>query len=137
MEELMTMTTTITLPYVAKMFLDDTCFEWAFVPREEHENVYPNSLAYHQKSGTLALLVYRDQKMHLASFGFDISAPGLNLICAAQAKGEWSGKSVRSALVVLTDRLEVFRHYTTEEIRDRVSGMELYPAHFWVPEEKW
>jgi len=74
------------------------------------------------------------QKLHLASFGFDISAPGLNLICAAQAKGEWSGKPVRSALVVLTDRLEVFRHYTTEEIRDRVSGI---PAHFWVPEEKW
>jgi len=126
-------TTMITLPYVAKMFLDDTCSEWTFVPREEHKNIYPNSLAYHQKSSTLALLVYRDQEFHLASFGFDISAPGLDLICAAQAKGEWSGKPVRSALVVLTDRLEVFRHCTTEEIRDRVSGI---PAHFWVPEEK-
>ena len=128
------MTTTITLPYGAKMFADDTYREGTFVPHEEHENIYPNSLAYYQKSGTLALLVYRDQKMHVASFGFDISAPGLNLICAAQAKGEWSGKPVRSALVVLTDRLKVFRHYTTEEIRDRVSGI---PAHFWVPEEKW
>jgi hypothetical protein len=38
----------------------------------------------------------KDQKLHLASFGFDISAPGLDLICAAQAKGEWSGKPVRS-----------------------------------------
>jgi hypothetical protein len=134
MEELMTMTTTITLPYAANMFVDDTYREWTFVPHEEHENIYPNSLAYHQKSSTLALLVYRDQELHLASFGFNISAPGLRLIYAAQAKGEWSGKPVRSALVVLTDGLEVFRHYTTEEIRDRVSGI---PAHFWVPEEKW
>jgi hypothetical protein len=127
------MTTTITLPFAAKMFVDDTFRGWTFVPHEEHENIYPNSLAYHQKSSTLALLVYRDQELHLASSGFNISAPGLDLICAAQAKGEWSGKPVRSALVVLTDGLEVFRHYTTEEIRDRVSGI---PAHFWVPEEK-
>ena len=81
-------------PDPTKIFDADSDWEFASVETCRRGRVFPNMLAYHEASATLALIVKRSK----TGTDFALSEAGLNYLLAALDKGERrDGKPVRHA----------------------------------------
>jgi hypothetical protein len=116
---------------------------WEFAPTEicQHEKLWPNTLAYHESSTTLVLIVKRST----TGEDFALSVAGLQFLLDALKKGERKdGKVVKAAFVVLADvdrqavsqRLKVIHYSTAQQTRDELHGIEPNPGrlgpYWWL-----
>jgi hypothetical protein len=123
-------------------------WEHASIEDCKRGKLFPNMLAYHEISATLALIV----KHSTTGTDFALSQAGLNYLLTALEKGaaRKDGKPVRHALVILADydaqpknhhfALKVVSCSTAHQIRDRLDGRPPNPGnlngpYWWISPE--
>ena len=130
------------------LFVENSGWTWAPIETCKRLKLFPNRLAFHETTATLALIVKRS----MSGDDFALSEAGLSYLLAALKNGaRKDGKALRHALVVLAEvdvdqqvqrrphPYKVISHSTAQAIRDRFNGITPNPGfngpYWWLSPE--